>query len=173
MNRDIIAESFACDGGPHILLPASVASQWHGMGVNNDPLDQATDYSRACSVEPPLGLLAIGDEQALVLAGSPAISAWGHGENGAVNIYIFEAWASEDLDELARTALAEISQFVDTNLRWSIPDNSIILMFAGDSPGKAVYGEVTIRLLEGNYSILYGHYDGVTGEVSILQLRPL
>ena len=74
---------FFCDGGPHLLLPRSVRSEWKGMGEDYDPTRSDTDYARACAVAPPIGLIQVGGQLALVLAGSPSLSGWA---NSAVDI---------------------------------------------------------------------------------------
>lgn len=175
MNK-VIADFFACDGGPHVLLPASAASSWNGMGENYDPLDPETDYVRACNVEPPVGTISVGDQDALVIAGSPPMTAWGKtGGEGAINIFIFEEWQVDDLELLASAALTEMQsvQAMDTQIRWNLADKGVILMFAGDLPGKAVYGEVHVPLSAGSYTISYSQYDGVQGKMSLLHLRQL
>ena len=59
---------FSCEGGPHLLLPKSMRSEWRGMGDDYDPTRSDTDYARACAVEPPIGLIHVGSQQALVSA---------------------------------------------------------------------------------------------------------
>ncbi|WP_327043609.1 immunity 21 family protein [Microbispora sp. NBC_01189] len=54
-------------GGPHILVPQSVLSYWHGAPVDY-PEDEG-DYGRACSVQSYIGLIDVGPSQALVVAG--------------------------------------------------------------------------------------------------------
>lgn len=165
---------FACDGGPHLVLPVSARLLWRGVSDCYDPLDPNTDYARACSVEPPAGLISVGTEQALVLAGSPPMSAWsGATDQGDVFVHVFESWSNPDLDSLARSAMRAIpaDNLADTGLRWTVGEGGLILMFAGDIPGKSAYGEVPIPAPPGQYRVCTGNYEGDAGKLLIVRLQ--
>lgn len=165
---------FACDGGPHLVLPASARAFWRGVGANYDPLDPNTDYARACGVEPPTGLIPVGTEQALVLAGSPPMSAWsGVPEQGSICLHIFRSWSNPNLDSLASAAVEALpaDKLTDTGLRWTVRERGLVLMFAGDIPGKSAYGELPIPVPEGTYVIHTGNYEGDAGKVLIVRLE--
>jgi hypothetical protein len=166
---------FVCDGGPHLLLPRSVRNHWGGMGGNYDPLDPTTDYGRACKVEPPFGLIQVGESHALVLADSPAMSAWGPAlPEGTINLFIFEEWKTTDLDALTDHALAAIpaENMLDTGVRWNLTEEGLSLMFAGDQPGNAAYGEMQIPTVPGIYWVFNARYDSEQGKLWIIRLEP-
>ncbi|MFJ9377066.1 Imm21 family immunity protein [Streptomyces sp. NPDC101455] len=68
-------------GGPLIAVPVSVLAEWRGCtetGVMAGDATASDDYDRACEVDDPAGLIAVGDNgaQALVLADEPAMSCY-------------------------------------------------------------------------------------------------
>jgi hypothetical protein len=75
-------------GGPLILLPSSDLSMWEGIRQPsagrtveasfrwNDHTGPATDYDRACDIEELIGLLQVGNVEALVLGDEPLATAW-------------------------------------------------------------------------------------------------
>jgi hypothetical protein len=165
---------FVCEGGPHLVLPKSVCSEWNGFGGDYDPTARDTDYARAFAVETPIGLIPVGGQQALVLAGSPPLSGWGNFVPGAgLDIFIFEAWRSKELDQLVTDALQEIAKFelADSKLRWKLDGSGLILMFAGDQPGKAAFGEMALPQLEGTFRILQAKYQGQEGSLHLVRLQ--
>jgi Immunity protein 21 len=161
-----------CDGGPHLVLPHSARRRW--KGVEGDLLD--SDYGRACSVASPIGLISVGQAQALVIAGSPPMSTWGPTprEKRGVDLYVLHSWKSVNLDALVRSAAADtpMDEMVDTGLRWMIGDGGATLMSAGDRPEDPVYGEVSIPISAGTFSILEGRYEAPNGQLSIFRLIP-
>jgi hypothetical protein len=165
---------FTCDGGPHIVLPASARGLWHGVGENYDPLDETTDYARACAVVPPAGLISVGQEQALVLAGSPPMTAWNTSlSDGVLNLYVLESWSTSDIDSLLRSASDDLptAQLRDTGMRWRVTDD-LIVMFAGDRGGATTYGESTLPRLSGQHAIYTGRYEGKLGALLFIRLEP-
>ena len=63
------------EGGPHIVLPNSVASNWAGHAIAEDVLDPSTDYGRACQIQSQYGFLSVGGVDALVFS-NPPLAAW-------------------------------------------------------------------------------------------------
>src|SRR2546423_4642584 len=88
---------------------------------------------------------------------SPSLSGWANSavDIAGVDIFIFEAWRSPDLDRLVNEALLETSKFglTDSTLRWTLDGNGLTLMFAGDQPEKPVFGEVELPKLEGAFQV--------------------
>ncbi len=168
-------EYFACDGGPHLLLPNSERDAWRGVGPDFDTSDSSTDYARAGAVEPPMGLISVGKSQALVLAGNPPLSGWGGKvEQGRVFVHVFETWSGADMDSLSSAAEATAAEEItDTGWHWTLAQGGVTLMFAGDTPGRSVYGEVSIPIPSGKYKIYKGHYEGDLGKVLIVRLERL
>jgi hypothetical protein len=176
MTKKSELQFFACDGGPHVVLPFSLRGEWSGAGMDYDPADESSDYARACAVRKAAALIAVGKGHALVLGGSPPVSAWGIlPDRKTVCFYVFDEWKSEDLDALARKAVSEIpaGKMVDTRYQWALKAEPLALMFAGDIPGRAVYGEQKVPVKAGTYRILKGRYEGDRGKVSFFCLQPL
>lgn len=68
-------------GGPLIVVPVSALAAWRGStetGVMAGDATAPDDYDRACAVDDPAGVIAVGDggAQALVLADEPATSCY-------------------------------------------------------------------------------------------------
>jgi hypothetical protein len=74
-------------GGPHLVLPEAHADAWEGNAAPSkgrviqatfrcDPSSPATDYDRACSIDDWLGVIPVGDGQALVLSGDDTSAAY-------------------------------------------------------------------------------------------------
>ena len=169
----------ACDGGPHLLLPFSARGDWKGCTDESDPLNPDTDYGRACLVEPPIGLVNVGAQKALVLAGNPLLTTWrGSPREGRLDLYVLEAWDEIDLDLLVDSAASATQNTTDSGLRWVLKDGGISLMFAGEAPGKTntvsdntVYGEIPIPVSPGTYKISTGSFDGEHGRLWIARLE--
>ena len=165
----------ACDGGPHLVIPEALSSRWKGVALG-DPLDPSSDYGRSCAaaMNQRMALLTVGDGQAIVLR-DPPLSAWGQSPEKWVDIYCLEHWSSEDADALIGRALAAAPTSVmrDTGKAMKLEEPGLILLYAGDVPGEAVYDEHHIPIDAGSYRILEGHYR-VAGkeEVYIYRLRP-
>jgi hypothetical protein len=165
---------FSCDGGPHLLLPNTERNHWgtdHPVGV----LEPASDYMRACRIEPPFGLIDVGGAQALVLAGNPSISGWEISPNQrGIDVFVFEHWSVADLNVLRSLALAAQggAHFIDTYLQWNVPEGGVTLMFAGDHPGETAYGEESIPMEGTTHRIMRGSYEDTRGKVMILRIVP-
>ena len=164
----------ACEGGPHIVLPKSLASQWKGHQIGSNPLNPATDYGRACNVSGRYGLISVGSGKAFVLA-DPPMSAWAKATSGeGMDIFVLEMLSTTDLDALIERAQGTCSpeQFADSGLRWELDGEGLSLLFAGDKPGSAVYGEHSIPTQAGTYAILEAKYQPSGRElVRIYRLR--
>lgn len=146
-------EYFACDGGPHLLLPSALASEWKGVENPDDVLDPATDYGRACAAsDERIALLPVGDGHALVLP-NPPMTAWAAGPDGSIELYILESWSTEDLDALIDEARAAAPSPSTGALQWKVADGGAVLMFAGDTVEDAVYETVHVPLQAGLYMV--------------------
>ena len=147
-------EYFCCDGGPHLLLPSALASEWMGVENPDDVLDPATDYGRACAAsDKGIALLPVGDGHALVLGPTPPMTAWTVAPDGSIEVYILESWSTDDLDALIDEARAAPPSSSPGALQWRVPDGGAILMFAGDTVDAAAYGTMPIPLQAGLYRV--------------------
>ncbi len=164
-----------CDGGPHLILPASVGSRWQGVTSIANPLDPSTDYGRACAAiqSARMALIPVGGLQAMVLK-DPPMSAWGKSPEGWIDIYCLETWSDQDLDSMIKRAVAAVatSEMTGTGKTVRLDAPGMILMYAGDRPGSVVYGEHAIAIAAGEYDVLEGNYKTAKEEVRIYRLRP-
>lgn len=67
------------EGGPFVLLPKELVKRWRGVGDE----DEETDYDRANEFLSSLGVLDVGDGQALVL-GEAEVTAFMAAPDGGV-----------------------------------------------------------------------------------------
>jgi len=121
-----------------------------------------------------MALISVGSGQAIVLAGPP-LSAWGRSPEGWIDIYCLEAWADTNTDALLKRAVAATptSAMTDTGKVMTLTESGLILLFAGDKPSSATYGEHPILIEPGSYRILEGHYKvGTAEEVYVYRLQP-
>jgi hypothetical protein len=91
----------ACEGGPHLVLPKSLRSNWQGIRSPADALNPASEYGKACAAvaNQRMATIAVGSGRAILLQ-DPPMSAWGRSPEGWVDLYYLEAWSDEDLDAL-------------------------------------------------------------------------
>lgn len=168
---------FACDGGPHLVLPKAVAAQWNGSDALGLITGKLTgDYGRACAVPAPFGMIPIGNNQALVLAESPPMSAWGRSPDGdGVDVYLLESWKTTNLDALIESAIAATptTSMIDSKIIWTFDAIDAVLMFAGDKIGSSAYGQLDIALPAGKYRILKSHYNDPQGTLWIIRLKKM
>ena len=167
---------FCADGGPHIVIPESLLKSWTGASNLVDILDPKTDYGRACAVSQPMGMLTVADGQALVLAGSPPMSAWRPLPDGrGVDVFVLESWNDQNLDALIKRAIAATpdEKMTDTGVSWKIDADNLMLMFAGESGAgnSSAYGILPMKITRGTYSIFKMQYDEAKGSVSIFRIR--
>jgi len=166
----------ACDGGPHLVLPRELSPQWKGGGSIAAVLNPKSDYGRACAATASrqMNLITVGAGQAMVLA-NPPLSAWGHSPEGWVDIYYLNAWPDTNTDSMLKRAVSATptSAMTDTGKTIALTQPGLILLFAGDKPGRTAYGEYPIPIDPGSYQILEGHYKPTAvEEVYIYRFRP-
>jgi hypothetical protein len=166
---------FACDGGPHLLLPLALASKWKGVENPDDVLDPSTDYGRACAAsDAGVALLPIGDGHALVLGASPPMTAWAVAPDAkSIDVYILESWATDDLDALVdEVRNVPVSPF-QKHFTWVVPVGGVVLMFAGDTVGGPVYGLKHVPLAEGPHAVESVACELESGAATIVRVTPL
>ena len=169
-------EYLACDGGPHLVLPAELSGQWKGAGSVLGVLNPLSDYRRAgdAVTNQHMALISVGKGQAMVLA-DPPLSAWGRSPEGWVDIYYLDGWSDTNTDATVKRAVAATptSAMTNSGKTISLTKPGLILLFAGDKPGSTAYGEYPIPIEPGTYDILEGHYKaGTTEEVYLYRLKP-
>ncbi len=167
-------EYICSDGGPFLVIPKSLSSNWKGHLINIlNPLDPKTDYGRACSVKGKWGLISVGKGSALVLADPPMVS-WSYSEGGkCIDIYVLQLWNNLDLDSLIDQVQLKTSStaFTDTETLFEVNDSGLLIMYSGDKAGDPMYGEFHIAVEHGVFGIYEAHYKEKNGEVDIYRLR--
>lgn len=166
----------ACDGGPHLVLPKELSGQWKGSGSMLAALGPSSDVGKAFATDTNLhmALISVGSGQSIVLA-DPPLSAWGRSPEGWIDIYNLQAWPDMNLDAMVKRSVATIQtkDMVDTGKMITLTQPGLVLLYAGDKPGSATYGEFEIPIDAGIYNILEGHYKASpVEEVYIYRLRP-
>jgi hypothetical protein len=164
------------DGGPHLLLPAAVASAWTGNPSKAVAIDPQSDFGRACAATASarMALLPVASGNAMVFA-DPPMTAWGKSADGLVEIYYLDSWTTTDLDALIDTATASLPtpSLTDTGLKLQLTSPDAFLLFAGDTLTHTAYGTCRIPLPAGNYRILTATYTKGPDSLNLYRLAPI
>jgi hypothetical protein len=165
----------ACDGGPHLLLPAALAGAWSGAPSPAAVLNPASDYGRACAAaaHAQMAAIPVGNGSALVFD-NPPMSAWGTSSDGLVEVYYLKSWTDADLDALITRATAALptASLKDSGNVFALTQPDAFLLFAGDTPTNSAYGVARVRIASGTYHVLVGTYSGKGGSITIYRLKP-
>lgn len=160
--------SAVCDGGPHIVVPADLVAEWHGAGGGG------ADYSRACEVPEPAGIIAVGLGSALVVAGSPAFTYWiADRQPSSSALVVPRSWAIDFAAAHLRAVCdrTPASSFHDLGLVFHNESSECILFAASDAGPEWVYGYSRLSLARGRYRVLFAESRlGQELEVSIIRL---
>jgi len=164
--------SAVCDGGPHIVVPADLASGWRGA------IGAGTDYSRACDVAEPVGIISVGRGCALVIGGSPPFTYWVSEEPGFSSgaLVVPRSWASDFTASQLRTVCEQTpaSGFRDLGLVFQNESSKCLLFAACDAGPEWVYGYSRFPLARGCYRVLFAEaHLGQSLEVSIIRLASM
>jgi hypothetical protein len=137
------------DGGPLVLIPASVLTQWRGSGIERyDPVD----YDMACSIRDFVGLLDFRTKKILVFGDepTPAIVTTMFGEPCVIR------WFACESQELAEKVISSIPRALPEfakALRCEILEEEHLL-FDAALPGMLTEGASHKLLLErGTYLV--------------------
>lgn len=136
-------------GGPHILIPQSACRLWNGAPPNYP--DEEGDYGRACAVDGYIGLIDVGQAQALVFADHPGRTTFlpGHG-------ILLREIAGGDDDEVLDATLKLLPTIKwGSQLSWEITESLILFDSVYDYPHVLTEGEEQIRvdLAPGRYTV--------------------
>jgi len=158
------------EGGPHIILPNSVANRWNGHVMTKIPLDPSTDYGRACRIERAYGFIEVGDGKGLVMRDPPLV-AWDPSSSSdhSQTFFILNEWTNEALDDLLDRAKQEV-EFKASPEIWEIPTGGLRMIYAGDDFQGSVAGRIDIPASAGKYSLVAGEYKEKEGNVIVLKL---
>lgn len=166
-----------CDGGPHLVLPKELSSQWKGAGSMLAALNPKSDYGRAvaATANQRMALIPVGSGQAMVLD-NPPLSSWGHSPEGWIDIYDLEGLRDRNVDAMLKRAVdaTPTASMTGAGKTMTLAQPGLILLFAGETPGRTAYGQFDIPLGAGSYQILEGHYKpaATTENVYVYRFRP-
>lgn len=155
------------EGGPHLVLPEKYASAWEGWASPSggrvveaifrcNPDGPATDYDRACSVSGWLGVIPVGQGQALVLSGDDTQATYYRTRRGQ---HFLLRW----LYAPSETELLDYFQDVWSGLPieaesvFCHPGGKVLLMDSADVPGRWLVQPSEFILPRGRYRVLTSH----------------
>ena len=159
------------DGGPHIVLANTVATNWAGHEMAEDVLDPSTDYGRACQIRSQFGFISVGGVDALVFS-NPPLAAWDPSSTADEHyFFVLLGWNSGDTDALIDRAKAN-AILTSTEQYWNVPEGGARMIFAGDDPDGSIVGRINIPSLAGRYNLSTGVYNvAADGHVLVLRFR--
>ncbi|GIH15491.1 hypothetical protein Raf01_36630 [Rugosimonospora africana] len=95
-------------GGPLLVAPQSALSLWTGADRTDGLVEDWGDYGRACAIDGYIGVVAVGQRQALVLGDEPATTTYVPSER------LFLRWAAAyEEDDLVRAARRAVRDGVE------------------------------------------------------------
>ncbi|WP_084597901.1 Imm21 family immunity protein [Micromonospora chokoriensis] len=140
-------------GGPLIVVPSSALTEWKGASV--DEPDSWGDYDRACRVDGDVGVVDVGDEQALVLADEPASTTY------LPDRRIFVRWlcANSEADVVRLVPRAvEIADWEDAGT-WTTSGPAELFDSAYHGGGLEYTTHLAVDLARGTYLIRTAHVE--------------
>lgn len=124
-------------------------SAWEGTGI--EKFETWSDYDRACEVEDYVGLIKVGDDEALVLGDMPSNTARVVVDSSAV-LFIRWIWADDEnqvVNAMKGFSIAEQDWAkMDLEIRFPVSD---IVLFDSSYPGEAVEEMLEMTIEPGVY----------------------
>lgn len=157
-------------GGPLLAAPESRLDHWGGVTDDDGPVETWGDYGRACSIEGYIGLVSVGDRQALVLGDEPAATTYLTDER------LFLRWAGADseteLVAAARRALPHVPWDSDEDLIWDVSEP--VVLFDSAWPGSAPEpgNHLRIDLAPGHYRVRAAYVEEEDTWMILVHLQP-
>ena len=129
-------------GGPLVLLPDRARGDWTGVAGN--------DYGRACGVDGYLGVLDVGDDQALVIGDEPASAALF--PTRAADSVVIAKWAygPDPPGVVASVRAVRLDGFPPAEVKFTFRSSPQSLFDSG-VPGDEVEERLTAQLPAGDY----------------------
>lgn len=148
-------------GGPLILVAESDCPKWGGA-PRNYPDDEG-DYGRACEVEGYIGLINVGDSQALVLGDMPARTTF----LPQLNVLVREIAGDDEaeLPDLVAGLLPNVDW--EPGPIWNVTEPVILFDSVYDSTEIENEEHLRVELATGEYVIEAGYVE-TPGEYLIL-----
>ena len=154
-------------GGPLILIPEALLSEWTGIDVPSyrvveakfrwsDKEPRASDYDRACDVDDYVGVIAVGFGEGLVLGDLPQATTWIPQDFGGV----FARWEYAEDDNAMDAALTAFPN----SLAWEPKATFVVVgspleLFNSAEPGmEPIFPRLMIDLEPGTYDVSWTRY---------------
>ncbi|AEB44263.1 immunity 21 family protein [Micromonospora maris] len=159
-------------GGPLLVAPQSALSLWTGADTTDGSVESWGDYGRACAVDGYVGVVAIGQRQALVLGDEPAMTTYLSSER------LFLRWAAaneeDDLVSAARRAVGDgVNWDGGEDVRWVV--DGPVVMFDSAWPGAELEpdNQLVIDLRPSEYRVRATHRSDGDNWMILVQLQPV
>jgi hypothetical protein len=158
-------------GGPLLVAPQSALSLWTGASSTDGPVESWGDYGRACAVDGYIGMVAIGQRQALVLGDEPAQSTYLPSDR------LFLRWAAayeeDELLSAARRAIRDgVAWDADEDVLWVV--DGPVVMFDSALPGTELEpnNHLVVDLHPGTYRVRATYRADGDNWMILVQLQP-
>jgi hypothetical protein len=136
-------------GGPLILIPRSLLSDWHGASLETPMVGD--DYQRACAISGYLGKTQVGGGTALVLGDTPDRTAVIESELGPTLLRWGCADSEEAMLKAVRTSLGGAKVIEELEHYVSEPEH---LLFDSMWSGGEFEDSLELRLGTGAYRVV-------------------
>jgi hypothetical protein len=158
-------------GGPLLVAPRSQLRHWGGSTDDDGPVETWGDYGRACTVEGYIGLITIGDQQALVLGDEPASTTYLPAER------LFLRWAAADSEHeivaaAKRAVRGQVQWDEDEDLIWDVQEP--VVLFDAVIPGTEAEfdNHLVVEIEPGRYRVRATYLTDHGSWMILVQLQP-
>lgn len=159
-------------GGPLLVAPQSALPLWTGAGSTAGPVESWGDYGRACAVDGYIGVIPIGQRQALVLGDEPARTTY------LPSYRLFLRWAAAyEEDELLSAACRAIRD----GLAWDAGEDVLwvvdgpVVMFDSARSGTELEpgNHLVVELHPSTYRVRATYRANGDNWMILVQLQPM
>ncbi|MCZ7438821.1 Imm21 family immunity protein [Micromonospora sp. WMMC241] len=147
-------------------------SLWTGADSTDGPVETWGDYGRACAIDGYVGVVAIGQRQALVLGDEPAATTYLSAER--LLLRWAAAYEEDDLVSAARRAVRDgVSWDADEDVRWVV--EGPVVVFDSAWPGAELEPDnhLVIDLRPGEYRVRATYHADGDNWMILVQLQPV
>jgi len=160
------------EGGPLLVAPQSVLSSWTGATGLDGPVETWGDYGRACSVDGYIGLVALGERQALVLGDEPAMTTYLSSER------LFLRWvaahAEDDVVDAARRALqGGVEWDLTEGVLWEVDGPVVLFDSAWASTELEPDNHLVVDLEPATYRVRAAYREDGESWMVLVHLQPV
>ena len=147
---------------PLILVPKVDAGEWRGGSVPSHPPDtELTDLGRAMGVNERIGLLPVGNANAIVIRKSEGLSWVIKGPK--LSLVEFESWQNVNLEPVISSAIADATPTDKPPLTWNLASDNLLIFAAHLSFSKDAPNASEIPLKAGEYVITQKQFTSPDG----------